>query len=64
MHVQSGCSGSDSDVVIPSLPWSDSQSADLRCLLMDGLGTKHRVWFQRFGTSLWLCAQFKGKVQI
>ena len=28
MHVQSGCSGNDSDVVIPSLPCSDSQPAD------------------------------------
>ena len=53
MHVQSGCSGNDSDVVIPFLPCSDSQLVDSPRLLMDGhdgLGTKHRVWFQRFGT--------------
>ena len=50
MYVQTGCSGNDSDIVIPSLPCSDSQPADLPCFLMDGLGTKHRVWFQRFGT--------------
>ena len=40
MHVQSGCSGNDSDVVIPSLPSSGSQPMD-----------EHRVWFQRFGTT-------------
>ena len=51
MHVQSGCSGNDSDIVIPSLPCSDSQPADLLRFLMDGLGTEHRVWFQRFGTT-------------
>ena len=28
VHVQSGCSGNDSDAVIPSLPSSDSQPAD------------------------------------
>ena len=50
MHVQTGCSGNDSDIVIPSLPCSDSQPADSPRFLMDGLGTKHRVWFQRFGT--------------
>ena len=44
MHVQTGCSGNDSDIVIPSLPCSDSQPADSPRFLMDGLGTKHRVW--------------------
>ena len=39
---------------LPSLPCSDSQPADSPRFLMDGLGTKHRVWFQRFGTSLML----------
>ena len=42
----------DSDVVIPSLPSSGSQPTDSPLFLMEGLGTKHRVWFQRFGTSL------------
>ena len=51
MHVESGCSDNDSDVVIPSLSCLDSQPADSRRLLMAGLGTKHRVWFQRFGTT-------------
>ena len=41
MHVQSGCSGNDSDIVIPSLPCSDSQPVDSPCFLMAGLGTKH-----------------------
>ena len=57
MHVQTGCSGNDSDTVIPSLPCCDSQPADSPRFLMDGLGTKHRVlgtkhrvWFQQFGT--------------
>ena len=50
MPVKSGGSGNDSDVVIPSFPSSDSQLADSPRFLMDGLGTKHRVWFQRFGT--------------
>ena len=50
MHVETGCSGNDSDIVIPSLPCSDSQPADSPRFLMDGLGTKHRVWFQWFGT--------------
>ena len=50
MHVQTGCFGNDSDIVIPSLPCCDSQPADSPRFLMDGLGTKHRVWFQRFGT--------------
>ena len=50
MHVQTTCSGNDSDIVIPSLPCSDSQPADSPHFLMGGLGTKHRVWFQRFGT--------------
>ena len=36
MHVQSGCFGNDSDVVIPSFPCSDSQQADSPRLLMDG----------------------------
>ena len=36
------CSGNDSDVVIPSLPCSDSQPADSPYFLMAGLGTKHR----------------------
>ena len=40
MHVQSGCSGNDSDIVIPSLPCSDSQPADSPRFLMAGLGTK------------------------
>ena len=39
MHVQTGCSGNDSDIVIPSLPCSDSQPADSPRFLMDGLGT-------------------------
>ena len=43
MHAQSGCSSNDSDVVVPSLPFSDSQPADLPRFLMAGLGTKHRV---------------------
>ena len=51
MHVQTGCSGNDSDIVIPSSPCSDSQPADSPRFLMDGLRTKHRVWLQRFGTS-------------
>ena len=51
MHVQLGCSGNDSDVVIPSLPCSDRQPADSPHFLMAGLGTKHRVWFERFGTN-------------
>ena len=42
MHVQTGCSGNDNDIVIPSLPCSDSQPADSPRFLMDGLGTKHR----------------------
>ena len=50
MHAQSGCSGNDSDVVVPSLPCSDSQPADSPRFLMAGHGTKYRVWFQRFGT--------------
>ena len=52
MHVKSGGSGNDSDVVIPSFPSSNSQLADSPCFLMDGLGTKHRVWLQQFGTSM------------
>ena len=52
MHGQSDCSGNDSDVVIPSLPSSGSQSMDSTRFLMDGLGTKHRVWLQQFGTIL------------
>ena len=52
MHVQSGCSGNDSDVVIPSMPSSGSQPTDSPHFLKDGFGTKHRVWFQRFGTSV------------
>ena len=52
MHVQTGCSGNDSDIVIPSLPCSDSQPADSPRFLMDGLGTKHRVWVQQFGTKI------------
>ena len=35
MHVQTGCSGNDSDIVIPSLPCSDSQLADSPRFLMD-----------------------------
>ena len=46
MHAQSGCSGNDSHVVVPSLPCSDSQPADSPRFLMAGLGTKYRVWFQ------------------
>ena len=37
MHVQAGCSGNDNDIVIPSLPCSDSQPADSSCFLMGGL---------------------------
>ena len=33
MHVQTGCSGNDSDIVIPSLFCSDSQPADSPCFL-------------------------------
>ena len=59
MDVQTGCSGNDSDIVIPPLPCSDSQPADSPRFLMDGLGTKHRVWFQWqcqwFGTIQFLC---------
>ena len=51
MHVQSGCSGNDSDAMIPSLPSSGSQPTDSPRFLMEGLGTKHRVWFQWFGTN-------------
>ena len=52
MYVQSGCSGNDdNDVVIPFLPCSDRQLADSPCFLMEQLGTKHRVWFQQFGTT-------------
>ena len=51
MHVQTGCSGNDSAVVIPSLPLSDSKPVESPRFLMDGLGTKHRVWFQWFGTN-------------
>ena len=48
MHVQTGCSGNDSDIVIPSLPCSDSQPADSPCFLMDGLNGQSlvpTVWF-------------------
>ena len=55
MHVQTGCSGNDSDIVIPSLPCSDRKPADSPSFSMDGLGTKHRVWFQRFGTRVCGC---------
>ena len=48
MHVLSRCSGSDSDVMIPFLPCSGSQPVDSNCLLMDRLGTKHRVWLNGF----------------
>ena len=51
LHVNSCYSSNDSDVVIPSLPCSGSQPVNSRRFLMDGLGTKHRVRFQRFGTS-------------
>ena len=51
MHVKSGCSGNGNDFLIPSLPCSDNQPVDSPNLLMAGLGTKHRVWFQRFGTN-------------
>ena len=50
MNEQSSFSRNESDVVISSLPCSDSQLVDSPRLLMDGLGTKHRVWFQQFGT--------------
>ena len=64
MHVQTGCSGNDSDIVIPSLPCSDSQPEDSPCFLMDGLGTKHRVWFQRFGTRLFRSQDRNGNVTV
>ena len=50
MHVPAN----ESDIVIPSLPCSDSQPADSPCFLMAGLGTKHRVRFQRFGTKMYM----------
>ena len=49
MHVQSGCSGNDSDMVIPSLPCSDSQPADSPVSEWTGLEPNTAVWFQRFG---------------
>ena len=52
MHVQSGCSGNDNDIVIPYLLCSSSQPTDSPRFVMTGLETKHRVWFQWFGTSL------------
>ena len=46
MHVQTGCSGNDSDmidIVIPSLPCFDSQLADSPRFLMARLGTKQSL---------------------
>ena len=54
MHIQSGFSSDDSDVVIPFLLSSSSQLEDLPRFLMGGLGTKHRIWFQHFGTNVTL----------
>ena len=53
MHVQSGYSGNDSDIVILYLPCPGSQPgrfAPFLNQLMDGLGTKHRVLLKWFGT--------------
>ena len=52
MHVQSGCSGNDSDVMISSLPCSGSKPADSPRLLMAGLGTKHSKQFGSNGLEL------------
>ena len=51
MHVQSGCSGNDSDVMISSLPCSGSKPADSPRLLMAGLN-KHSKQFGSNGLEL------------
>ena len=54
MHVQTGCSGNDSDIVIPSLPCSDSQPR----FLMDGLGTNTEFGSNRMELQLYdICAK-------
>ena len=52
MHVQTGCSINDSDIVIPTLPSSDSQPADSPRFLMDGLSLEPNTEFGSNGLEL------------